>query len=122
MQNLLEDIGDAVSYNDLNFHQFLQDRFGFDPPSTPNPRVTIPEFNELDPTQNTHNSNENLSNPTASSDDFFAGEGEEEKPMKSELFKVHMKKTKLDDGFFQIQCNYCTRSYKVGRNFEYGMF
>ena len=41
--------------------------------------------------------------------------------MKSELFKVHMKKTKLDDGF-QIQCNYCTKSYKVVRNFGYGMF
>ena len=47
MQNLLEDIGDAVSYDDMNFHQFLQDRFGSDPPSTPNPPVTIPEFNEL---------------------------------------------------------------------------
>ena len=32
---------------------------------------------------------------------FFTGEGEgeEEKALKSDLFKVHMKKTKLEDGF-----------------------
>ena len=53
MGNLLEDIGQAVSYDDLNFHQFLQDRFGSDPPSAPNPPLTIPEFNEFDPAQNT---------------------------------------------------------------------
>ena len=120
MRNLLEDIGEAVSYDDLNFHQFLQDRFGSDPPSAPNPPLTIPEFNEFDPAQNTPPENLSNSNPTASSDAFFVGEEEkEEKPMKSELFKVHMKKTKVDNGF-QIQCNHCGRKYKVGRNFGYG--
>ena len=119
MRNLLEDIGQAVSYDDLNFHQFLQDRFGSDPPSAPNPPLTIPEFNEFDPAQNTPPENLSNSNPTASSDAFFAGEGEEEKPMKSELFKVHMKKTKVDNGF-QIQCNHCSRKYNVGRTFGYG--
>ncbi|KAK0603915.1 hypothetical protein LWI29_010072 [Acer saccharum] len=111
MKNLLEHISDAVTYDDVTFHQFLQDRFGSDHPSSPNPPLTIPEFDELDPAHNTPNTNENVSNPPTPSDDFFAGEGEEEKPTKSDLFKMHMKKTKLQDGSFHIQCKHCTKTY-----------
>ncbi|KAK0595538.1 hypothetical protein LWI29_007652 [Acer saccharum] len=120
MQNLLETIGDAVTYDDVTFHQFLQDRFGSDHPSTPNPPLTIPKFDGLDPTHNTPNTNENVSKPPPPSDYFFAGEGEEEKPTKSDLFKMHMKKSKLQDGSFHIQCNHYTKTYNVLRNFGYG--
>ncbi|KAI9157652.1 hypothetical protein LWI28_025830 [Acer negundo] len=42
--------------------------------------------------------------------------------MKSILFRVHMKKTELDGGFFHIQCNYCSKSYKTAKSFGYGTY
>ncbi|KAK3222925.1 hypothetical protein Dsin_009950 [Dipteronia sinensis] len=55
-----------------------------------------------------------------SSDDFYAGE--EENPLKSDLFKTHMKKTELDDGTIKIKCNYCPKTYKTSKNFGYGTY
>ena len=52
MQNLLEHIGDAVTYDDVTFQQFLQDWFGSDHPSSPNLPLIIPEFDGLDPYSN----------------------------------------------------------------------
>ena len=111
MENLFEHVGEALTYDDVAFHQFLEERVRSKHPS-PNPPITIPEF---DPGHNTPYTND----PPPPSDDFFAGEGkgegegEEEKPMKSDLFKVHMKKTKLPDGTYNIQCNYCGKPYKT---------
>ncbi|KAK3194332.1 hypothetical protein Dsin_025642 [Dipteronia sinensis] len=55
-----------------------------------------------------------------SSYDFYAGE--EKKPLKSDLFKTHMKKTELDDGTIKIKCNYCPKTYKTSKNFGYGTY
>ncbi|KAK3226942.1 hypothetical protein Dsin_006804 [Dipteronia sinensis] len=55
-----------------------------------------------------------------SSDDFYAGE--EEKSLKSDLFKTHMKKTELDDGTIKIKYNYCPKTYKTSNNFGYGTY
>ncbi|KAI9198906.1 hypothetical protein LWI28_024178 [Acer negundo] len=120
MHNLLEHVGGDVNY-DRSYHEFLQDQFGSDHPSSPNPPLIIPEFDGLNHDPNTPNTNENLSNPPPPSNDFFAGEGEE-KQMKSILFRVHMKKTELDGGFFHIQCNYCSKSYKTAKSFGYGTY
>ncbi|KAI9181553.1 hypothetical protein LWI28_016083 [Acer negundo] len=118
--NLLEHVGGDVNY-DRSYHEFLQDQFGSDHPSSPNPPLIIPEFDGLNHDPNTTNTNENLSNPPPPSNYFFAGEGEE-KQMKSILFRVHMKKTELDGGFFHIQCNYCSKSYKTAKSFGYGTY
>ncbi|KAI9174534.1 hypothetical protein LWI28_018699 [Acer negundo] len=120
MHNLLEHVGGDVNY-DRSYHEFLQDQFGSDHPSSPNPPLIIPEFDGLNHDPNTTNTNENLSNPPPPSNYFFAGEGEE-KQMKSILFRVHMKKTELDGGFFHIQCNYCSKSYKTAKSFGYGTY
>ncbi|KAI9165047.1 hypothetical protein LWI28_006596 [Acer negundo] len=120
MHNLLEHVGGDVNY-DRSYHEFLQDQFGSDHPSSPNPPLIIPEFDGLNHDPNTTNTNENLSNPPPPSNYFFAGEGEE-KQMKSILFRVHMKKTELDGRFFHIQCNYCSKSYKTAKSFGYGTY
>ncbi|KAK0577731.1 hypothetical protein LWI29_037671 [Acer saccharum] len=77
---------------------FIEDRFGSNQPSPPIPPEINPEFDGLNPAYNTPNVYENVSNPPPPSDDFFAGKGdaEEEKPAKSDLFKVHMKKISFD--------------------------
>ncbi|TXG68150.1 hypothetical protein EZV62_003085 [Acer yangbiense] len=67
VENLLQNIGDAVIADDVTFQQFIEDRFGSNQPSTPNP-----EFDGLNPAYNTPNINENVSNPPPPSDDFFA--------------------------------------------------
>ncbi|KAK3206868.1 hypothetical protein Dsin_020914 [Dipteronia sinensis] len=54
--------------------------------------------------------------------DLLEHEGEEEKPLKSDLFKTHMKKTELDDGTIKIKCNYCPKTYKTSKNFGYGTY
>ncbi|KAK2654332.1 hypothetical protein Ddye_014188 [Dipteronia dyeriana] len=54
------------------------------------------------------------------SDEFDAEE--EEKPLKSDLFKVHMKKIELDDGTIKIMCNYCPKTYKAVKSFGYGTY
>ena len=43
MENLLEHVGEALTYDDVAFHQFLEERVGSQHPS-PNPPITIPEF------------------------------------------------------------------------------
>ncbi|KAI9165232.1 hypothetical protein LWI28_010051 [Acer negundo] len=120
MHNLLGHVGGDVNY-DRSYHEFLQDRFGSDHLSSPNPPLIIPEFDGLNHDPNTPNTNENLSDPPPPSNDFFASEGEE-KQTKSILFRVHMKKTELDGGFFHIQCNYYSKSYKTAKSFGYGMY
>ncbi|KAK0587049.1 hypothetical protein LWI29_016576 [Acer saccharum] len=122
VENLLHHIGDAIIADDVTFQQFIEDRFGSNQPSTPIPPQINPEFDGLNPAYNTPNIYENVSNPPPPSDDFFAGEGdaEEEKPAKSDLFKVHMKKTNFDGTYWHIQCNYCPKKYKVPKTFEYG--
>ncbi|KAI9170261.1 hypothetical protein LWI28_025182 [Acer negundo] len=62
MHNLLEHVGGDVNY-DRSYHEFLQDQFGSDHPSSPNPPLIIPEFDGLNHDPNTPNTNENLSNP-----------------------------------------------------------
>ncbi|KAK2634040.1 hypothetical protein Ddye_028832 [Dipteronia dyeriana] len=47
---------------------------------------------------------------------------EEEKPLKSDLFRVHMKKIELDDGTIKIMCNYCPKTYKAVKSFGYGTY
>ncbi|KAK2652533.1 hypothetical protein Ddye_012389 [Dipteronia dyeriana] len=54
------------------------------------------------------------------SDEFDADE--EEKPLKSDLFRVHMKKFELDDGTIKIMCNYCPKTYKAVKSFGYGTY
>ncbi|KAK2651773.1 hypothetical protein Ddye_011629 [Dipteronia dyeriana] len=54
------------------------------------------------------------------SDEFDADE--EEKPLKSDLFRVHMKKIELDDGTIKIMCNYCPKTYKASKSFGYGTY
>ncbi|KAI9191030.1 hypothetical protein LWI28_002505 [Acer negundo] len=120
MHNLLEHVGGDVNY-DRSYHEFLQDQFGSDHPSSPNPPLIIPEFDGLNHDPNTPNTNENLFDPHPLQMIFFASEGEE-KQMKSILFRVHMKKTELDGGFFYIQCNYCSKSYKTAKSFGYGTY
>ena len=63
LENLLGHIGDDVTYDDVAFHQFLEDRVGSDHPSIPNPPLIIPEFDGLDPAHNTPDTNENLFDP-----------------------------------------------------------
>ncbi|KAI9180012.1 hypothetical protein LWI28_000234 [Acer negundo] len=70
MHNLLEHVGGDVNY-DRSYHEFLQDQFGSDHPSSPNPPLIIPEFDGLNHDPNTPNTNENLSNPPPPSNDFF---------------------------------------------------
>ncbi|KAK0604892.1 hypothetical protein LWI29_020616 [Acer saccharum] len=98
VENFLQHIGDAVIADDVTFQQFIEDRFGSNQPSPPIPPEINPEFDGLNPAYNNPNVYENVSNPPPPSDDFFAGEGdaEEEKPVKSDLFKVHMKKISFD--------------------------
>ncbi|KAK3218631.1 hypothetical protein Dsin_012601 [Dipteronia sinensis] len=118
MQDLLEHEGDDVNYNDRICHEFLQREFGSDLSPNSSPPLIISE-----PNLNTPTSNENISTPSTmppSSDDFYAGE--EEKPLKSDLFKTHMKKTELDDGMIKIKCNYCPKTYKTSKNFGYGTY
>ncbi|KAK3229565.1 hypothetical protein Dsin_001446 [Dipteronia sinensis] len=118
LQDLLEHEGDDVNYNDRIYHEFLQREFGSDLSPNSNPPLIISE-----PNLNTPTSNENISTPSTmppSSDDFYAGE--EEKPLKSDLFKTHMKKTELDDGTIKIKCNYCPKTYKTSKNFGYGTY
>ncbi|KAK2661086.1 hypothetical protein Ddye_007619 [Dipteronia dyeriana] len=55
-----------------------------------------------------------------SSDEFDAYE--EEKPLKSNLFRVHMKKIELDDGTIKIMCNYCPEIYNAPKSFGYGTY
>ncbi|KAK0585585.1 hypothetical protein LWI29_030876 [Acer saccharum] len=122
VENFLQHIGDAVIADDVTFQQFIEDRFGSNQPSPPIPPEINPEFDGLNPAYNTPNVYENVSNPPPPSDDFFAGEGdaEEEKPAKSDLFKVHMKKVSFDGTYWHIQCNYCPKKYKVPKTFGYG--
>ncbi|KAK1550285.1 hypothetical protein Q3G72_016736 [Acer saccharum] len=122
VENFLQHIGDAVIADDVTFQQFIEDRFGSNQPSPPIPPEINPEFDGLNPAYNTPNVYENVSNPPPPSDDFFAGEGdaEEEKPAKSDLFKVHMKKISFDGTYWHIQCNYCPKKYKVPKTFGYG--
>ncbi|KAK3218649.1 hypothetical protein Dsin_012619 [Dipteronia sinensis] len=84
----------------------------------PNPPLII--FDEPDPNLYDPDSNENLSTPQPPSNEFVAGE--EEKPMKSDLFKLHMKKIQLDDGMIQIKCNYCSKIYRTNKSFGYGTY
>ncbi|KAK3212722.1 hypothetical protein Dsin_017428 [Dipteronia sinensis] len=116
LQDLLEHKGDDVSYNDRLYHEFLQSQFGSDLPRSPNPPLIISD--EPDPNLYDPDSNENLSTPQPPSNEFVAGE--EEKPMKSDLFKLHMKKIQLDDGMIQIKCNYCSKIYRTNKSFGYG--
>ncbi|KAK3211978.1 hypothetical protein Dsin_016684 [Dipteronia sinensis] len=118
LQDLLEHEGDDVNYNDRIYHEFLQREFGSDLSPNSNPPLIISE-----PNLNTPTSNENISTPSTMppfSDDFYAGE--EEKPLKSDLFKTHMKKTELDDRTIKIKCNYCPKTYKTSKNFKYGTY
>ncbi|KAK3229790.1 hypothetical protein Dsin_001671 [Dipteronia sinensis] len=118
LQDLLEHKGDDVNYNDRIYHEFLQREFGSDLSPNSNPPLIISE-----PNLNTPTSNENISTPSTmlpSSDDFYSGE--EEKPLKSDLFKTHMKKTELDDGTIKIKCNYCPKTYKTSKNFGHGTY
>ncbi|KAK3225978.1 hypothetical protein Dsin_005840 [Dipteronia sinensis] len=118
LQDLLEHQGDDVSYNDRLYHEFLQSQFGSDLPRSPNPPLIISD--EPDPNLYDPDSNENLSTPQPPSNEFVAGE--EEKPMKSDLFKLHMKKIQLDDGMIQIKCNYCSKIYRTNKSFGYGTY
>ncbi|KAK3228632.1 hypothetical protein Dsin_000513 [Dipteronia sinensis] len=118
LQDLLEHQGDDVSYNDRLYHEFLQSQFGSDLPRSPNPPLIISD--EPDPNLYDLDSNENLSTPQPPSNEFVAGE--EEKPMKSDLFKLHMKKIQLDDGMIQIKCNYCSKIYRTNKSFGYGTY
>ncbi|KAI9160044.1 hypothetical protein LWI28_004549 [Acer negundo] len=70
MHNLLEHVGGDVNY-DRSYHEFLQDQFGSDHPSSPNAPLIIPEFDGLNHDPNTPNTNENLSNPPPPSNDFL---------------------------------------------------
>ncbi|KAK2659424.1 hypothetical protein Ddye_005957 [Dipteronia dyeriana] len=54
------------------------------------------------------------------SDEFDADD--EEKPLKSDLFRVHMKKIELDDETIKIICNYCPKTYKASKSFGYGTY
>ncbi|KAK2634305.1 hypothetical protein Ddye_029097 [Dipteronia dyeriana] len=54
------------------------------------------------------------------SDEFDADE--EEKPLKSDLFRMHMKKIELDDGTIKIMYNYCPKTYKAVKSFGYGTY
>ncbi|KAK2646223.1 hypothetical protein Ddye_021418 [Dipteronia dyeriana] len=49
-------------------------------------------------------------------------QNEEEKPLKSDLFRVHMKKIELDGGTIKIMCNYCPKTYKAVKSFGYGTY
>ncbi|KAK3218867.1 hypothetical protein Dsin_012837 [Dipteronia sinensis] len=118
LQDLLEHQGDDVSYNDRLYHEFLQSQFGSDLPRSPNPPLLISD--EPDPNLYDLDSNENLSTPQPPSNEFVAGE--EEKPMKSDLFKLHMKKIQLDDGMIQIKCNYCSKIYRTNKSFGYDTY
>ncbi|KAK3225454.1 hypothetical protein Dsin_005316 [Dipteronia sinensis] len=118
LQDFLEHQGDDVSYNDRLYHEFLQSQFGSDLPRSPNPPLIISD--EPDPNLYDPDSNENLSTPQPPSNEFVAGE--EEKPMKSDLFKLHMKKIQLDDGMIQIKCKYCSKIYRTNKSFGYGTY
>ncbi|KAK2633720.1 hypothetical protein Ddye_028512 [Dipteronia dyeriana] len=118
LQNLLEHEGEDVNYNDRLYHEFLQSHFESDPPLNPN----LPPF-VAEPNPNITISNENISTPSTMpppSDEFYADE--EEKPLKSDLFRVHMKKIELDDGTIKIMCNYCPKTYKAVKSFGYGTY
>ncbi|KAK2638505.1 hypothetical protein Ddye_026300 [Dipteronia dyeriana] len=115
LQNLLEHEGEDVNYNDRLYHEFLQSHFESDPPLNPNPPSFVAE-----PNPNIPISNENISTPSTMPpplDEFDADE--EEKPLKSDLFRVHMKKIELDDGTIKIMCNYCPKTYKAVKSFGY---
>ncbi|KAK2646619.1 hypothetical protein Ddye_021814 [Dipteronia dyeriana] len=117
-QDLLGHEGEDVNYNDRLYHEFLQTQFGSDPPLNPNPPLFFSE-----PNPNTSISNENISTPSTMSplsDEFDAGE--EEKSLKSDLFRVHMKKVELDDGIIKIMCNYCPKTYKTVKSFGYNTY
>ncbi|KAK2646094.1 hypothetical protein Ddye_021289 [Dipteronia dyeriana] len=58
-----------------------------------------------------------LQNLLEHEDEFDADE--EEKSLKSDLFRVHMKKIELDDGTIKIMCNYYPKTYKVVNSFGY---
>ncbi|KAK3180700.1 hypothetical protein Dsin_000089 [Dipteronia sinensis] len=104
LQDLLEHEGDDVSYDDRLYRKFFQIEFGSNLPPSPSPPIIIP-----DP---------NLYNPGSPSDEFVAGE--KEKAIKSDLFKLHMKKIQLDDGMIKIKYNYCSKTYKTNKSFGYG--
>ncbi|TXG54233.1 hypothetical protein EZV62_019489 [Acer yangbiense] len=89
VENLLQNIGDAVIADDVTFQQFIEDRFGSNQPSTPNP-----EFDGLNPAYNTPNINENVSNPLPPSDDFFAVWGFDNRHASVKAIKST---TKVDD-------------------------
>ncbi|KAK2646283.1 hypothetical protein Ddye_021478 [Dipteronia dyeriana] len=85
--------------------------------------ILIPLPFVAEPNLNIPISNENISTPSTMpppSDEFDADE--EEKPLKSDFFRVHMKKIELDDGTIKIMCNYCPKTYKAVKSFGYGTY